>query len=73
MQQNQLLDHLNMAEAHVRRGQRLVLRQRELITKLSRGGHDVTAAMALLQQLEDSQSLHVADCTRLRDELGLPT
>ena len=72
MQQCQLLAYLAQAESHVCSGERLVARQREFIIRLAQDGHDVTTAMALLQQLEEVQALHVADCVRLRHELGLP-
>ncbi len=73
MQQGQLLTHLVQAKSHICRSERLVARQRELVVKLSRHGHDVTEAMAQLQQLVEVQALHVANCTRLRRALGLPT
>jgi len=62
-------DHLAMAERHVASGNRVIMRQKELITELDTDGHDVTEAIALLIRFEDLLALHLADRDRLADEL----
>ena len=48
----------------------LVTGQRELIDKLERDGHDTVQAGQALEQFEDLQRLHVADCARLEKGLA---
>ncbi len=63
--------HLVQAEEHVLLGEKHILRQREILAELDRGGHDTTQAAALLVTLEESQILHVADRDRLKEERAL--
>ena len=49
-----------------------VMRQRELIEKLERGGHDLMEANRLLRRFEDVLELHLKDRDRLRKELASP-
>jgi hypothetical protein len=62
--------HLILAEQHVSRGEELLERQRALIRELERDGHDVRNAYKLLVQLERTQTLHIEDRDRLRDEIA---
>lgn len=64
-----LRDHLAIAERHVASGNRVVTRQRRLVSKLEADGHDTREAQALLARFEDLQALHIADRDRLIDEL----
>ena len=57
---------LEMAERHVRTGERQVARQRELIVELSEDGHATESAEAFLRILESMQEEHVAHLQRLR-------
>lgn len=61
--------HLAQAEQHVAEGEKHLIRQRELIAKLERDGHDTKEATAFLEQLEEMQGMHVADRDRLKNEL----
>ena len=55
-----LQDHLAMAERHIAIGNRVIIRQRQLIDELDADGHDITAAQSLLARFEDLQALHLA-------------
>ena len=44
--------------------------QRELIEKMVREGQNVTAARSLLEECEQTQTLHIADRDRLRKLLA---
>jgi antitoxin (DNA-binding transcriptional repressor) of toxin-antitoxin stability system len=61
---------LAMTEGHVARGERHIARQHEIIAELTRDGHDITRAEALLAAFEQTQRLHVADRDRLKKELN---
>ena len=63
-------DQLAMANRHIATGNRVIIRQRQLIDELGVDGHDTREALALLVQFEDSQALHLADRERLTDELN---
>lgn len=65
-----LEEHLAQAERHVAQGEKHVAKQRAIVAELERDGHDTVAAHDLLRQFEELQALHVADCDRLRSELG---
>jgi hypothetical protein len=60
--------HLAQVEEHVALGDRHLSRQREIIARLARGGHDTAAAVALLKQFEEIQELHCAHRDRLIKE-----
>jgi len=62
--------NLRMALEHVAAGQRLVDRQRTLLTTLAAHGHSTRMAKQLLLQFESAQAMHVADRDRLIDELA---
>ena len=61
-------EHLAQAERHVLEGEALVARQREIVERLGRGGHDTREAMDLLTQFEETQALHIQERDRLRQE-----
>ena len=44
--------------------------QRKFVAGLLTDGHDASQALALLLRFEELQQLHIADCDRLRGELG---
>ena len=64
-------EHLARAERHVEEGERHVARQGQLVAELERDGRDSQEARKLLRQFEAWLALHIADCDRLRKELGL--
>jgi hypothetical protein len=65
-----LQDHLAQAERHVAEGEGHLSRQREIVTKLERDGHDSVSARATLAQFEELQAMHIADRDRLLRELS---
>jgi hypothetical protein len=65
-----VMDHLALAERHVREGERHVARQREAVLEFERDGYDAGLARRLLQQFEVLQKTHIADRDRLRAELA---
>ena len=69
MDRSVLVNNLYMAERHVAIGEGHIARQHELIAELERGGHDATAARALLRKFEELQKLHWDDRDRLLKEL----
>jgi hypothetical protein len=58
---------VEMAERHVREGTEHVLRQRDLVAELKRDGHDITAAVELLNTLETSLQEHIDGSALLRE------
>jgi hypothetical protein len=61
--------HLELADRHVRDGERHIARQREIVRKLElRSPESITLRIArgLLQEVERAQTVHVADRDRLR-------
>ena len=64
-----ILEHLAQAERHVGAGESTLQKQRALIARLEKNGHDTGNAQDLLRQFEALQSIHVADRDRLRAEL----
>lgn len=63
-----LKNHLAQAENHVSMGDEIIARQRRLIFRLERDGHDSTEARGLLALFEDVQKMHEADRDRLLKE-----
>jgi hypothetical protein len=61
--------HLVQAEAHIAVGKRHIARQRALVAKLERDGHDPTEARRLLDSFEELQAMHIAGRDRLQREL----
>jgi hypothetical protein len=62
--------HLAQAREHIASGTRTVTKQREMVARLERGGHDVTAALHSLAQFEDMLALYISDCNRIEKELA---
>jgi hypothetical protein len=60
---------LVQAEQHVSLGERHIARQREIVAKLERDGHDSTQAKELLAVFLATQAAHVAGPERLQEEL----
>ena len=73
MNRAMLVNHLGQAERHIREGERLILRQRQLVDELERHGHgqSQTANLArdVLQSFETTQSAHIVDKGRLKQAL----
>ena len=61
--------HLRQARAHVALGEHHLDRQKVLICKLERDGHDATMARTVLSTFEQSQKIHVEEVARLEGEL----
>ncbi len=70
MDRTMLLGHLAKAKEHVALGEGHVRKQRELIAKLQRDGHDVTEAKKLLARFEDLLAMHKEDRDRIEKELA---
>lgn len=64
-------EHLAQAERHVTLGETHIAKQRAIVADLERDGHDARIARDLLDQLEQMQTLHVANRDRLREDLGV--
>lgn len=60
---------LVQAERCVRQGERRLNRERALLEKLERGGHETSYARALLHHMEEAQALCIYDRDRIRAEL----
>jgi hypothetical protein len=69
MERAMLLNHLAQAERHIDTGEQHVCKQRSLIAKLEKDGHDPAGARQLLEQFEEIQAMHIADRDRIRAEL----
>lgn len=59
---------LEKAERHVREGEAIIARQRELIDKLARDGHPIDVAQEFLRKFMRVQAEHVAHWERLLEE-----
>lgn len=70
MDRGMIVDHLAMAERHVKEGVYLVEKQRVLVQDLTCDGHDTTMASETLAQFEEMQAMHVAHRDRLQRELA---
>ena len=70
MDKAMIQDHLEQARRHVADGDKHVARQRKLVAKLDRDGHDSREARRLLQQFEELQRLHIGDRDRLVKKLA---
>ena len=58
---------LQMVQRHVRQGEVLVLRQREIVAKITEAGRDPSQARSILAMLESSQGQHVDHLERITD------
>ena len=65
-----ILSYLKAAEEHVANGERRIAKHFDLVSTLKRAGHDTTSAIALLREMEKTQTRHIADRERLRSELA---
>jgi hypothetical protein len=66
-----IISYLQAAEEHVSNGERQIARHCDLVSTLERAGQDTTSAIALLREMEKTQTLHIADRERLRAELAV--
>jgi len=66
-------DYLAMADRHVASGNRVVIKQRQLVDELAHDGHDTREAVALLARFEDLLAIFLSDRDRLMHELNLAT
>jgi hypothetical protein len=64
------LQHLAEAERHVIEGRETVERQRQLVARLVRDGHDAKQAKALLNTFLETQAAHEVHLVRIQQELG---
>jgi hypothetical protein len=65
-----IIDHLAIALRNVSEGERHIAQQRETIASLERDGFDTSGAKSVLLRFEELQGMHIADCDRLKKELG---
>jgi hypothetical protein len=66
MNSTEIGEHLAEAERHVREGEDILSRQRQILERMLARGEDVTVLMAALQVCEQSQAMHIADRARLQ-------
>ena len=64
-------ERLAEIERHIVEAEKRVARQREIVAKLERDGHRVTAARGLLAAFEELLSMHLADRQWVREEFGI--
>ena len=64
-------EHLAQAERHVTLGETHIAKQRAIVAELERDRRDARIARDLLAELEQMQTLHVANRDRLREDLGV--
>lgn len=62
--------HLAEAHRNVAEGERHIVRQREIVSELERGGHDAKVALQLLWEYETLLDSHIADRNRIEAELA---
>jgi PAS domain S-box-containing protein len=60
----------SMARRHVATGEQNVARQREIVARLERGGHNSLVAKSLLASFEELQNMHIAHRDRLEKALA---
>lgn len=72
MDRKQLLEHLALAERHVKQGEEHVARQIDLIARLEAGGHDTTEAKRLLGEFQELLAVHIVGRDRLLEQLAPP-
>ncbi len=65
-----LRQHLGQSENSVTSGERLIARQRAIVTELQRDGHDTADAQMLLAAFEKSLRIQIAILDRLRAQLA---
>jgi Spy/CpxP family protein refolding chaperone len=70
MDREMIVEHLALAEQHVKEGEAIIERQRDLIARLTADGHDTAKANALLAQFIDTLRAQNEDRDRLQRELA---
>jgi hypothetical protein len=70
MDRAELERRLQEVECHVERGEQNIAHQRAVIETLERGRHDAKAAQMFLRRLESAHAKHVAERSRLFNELA---
>jgi hypothetical protein len=70
MNPNLLAKQLLRAEAFITRGDRRVARQRRIVARLERDGHDTTEARKVLMEFVLRREMHIAERDRLSRQLG---
>jgi hypothetical protein len=65
-----LLEHLEVAKAHVAGGERSIAHQKQVIDRLSRAKLETTTAHEVLRALETSQVLYEAHRDRIERQLA---
>ena len=65
-----LIDHLELARAHVADGEELIALQTELLSELMRRGHPTDEAEKVLWSLVELHAMNLADCKRIEQELA---
>jgi hypothetical protein len=68
MDRAMVLEHSQLAKRHVRGGAARTARQRELLARLERDGHDTKEGRCLLDNFEETQRMFLADLDRILDE-----
>jgi hypothetical protein len=70
MNRDLLAKQLLRAEAFITRGDRRVARQRRIVARLERDGHDTTEARKVLMEFVLRREMHIAERDRLSRQLG---
>jgi two-component sensor histidine kinase len=65
-----ILESFSMARRHVAMGERHIARQREIVARLERNGHDSLDSKRLLGYFEELQNMHMAHRDRLEKVLA---
>lgn len=66
-----IISYLQAAEDHVANGEEQIADQSDHISSLERAGHDTSSASALLREMKQAQTQHLAHRDRLRAELAV--
>ena len=70
MDRQKIVDQLARAEEQIASCAQFIARQRAVIAKLEKDGHEISSAGALLTQFLLLQALHEAECARLSQLLA---
>ncbi len=70
MNRSALLERLAQACRDIAMGEQTIVRLREIIARLERGGHNSSTAKELLARFEELQKSPIADRDRLEKELA---
>ena len=71
MDRADLNQQLTLASYHITLGEAHIARQRAIIAKLERGGHETAQATELLKTVQKTMALHIADHDRVVKELAV--